>query len=141
MNKIVRNTLTVIVSIVFLCPLTVNAGKQQTVEGHMEGLDCVVSGHVCPMDNLDPHIVYEPDFVLHQGGTKYYLLLDVPREVKARYVKSKIRVTGEVRAKYNAIKVDKLEVERAGKFQKVWSRTSQWEEWKKRFYKGPPEGS
>jgi hypothetical protein len=141
MNRITRNTLVLAIVMVFLLPLSVDAGQNQTIEGRMEGLDCVLEGHVCPVDHLDPHITYEPDFVLHQGGTKYYLLLDVPRVVKARYVKSKVRVTGEVKAKYSAIKVDTLEVEQAGKFKKVWSRSSQWEEWKKRFYRGPSEGS
>lgn len=141
MNRITRNTLMLAIVMAFLLPLSVDAGQKQTIEGSMEGLYCVVEGHVCPVDHLDPHIAYEPDFVLHQGGTKYYLLLGVPRVVKAKYVKNKIRVTGEVKAKYNAIKVDKLEVERTGKFHEVWSRSSQWEEWKKRFYRGPPEGS
>ena len=141
MNKITGNTFMLAIVMAFLLPLSVDAGQKQTIEGHMEGLDCVVEGHTCPVDNLDPHIAYEPDFVLHQGGTKYYLLVGVPRVVKARYVKSKIRVTGDVKTKYNAIKVDKLEVEQAGKFKKIWSRSSQWEEWKKRFYRGPAEGS
>jgi hypothetical protein len=141
MNRITRNTLMLAIVMAFLLPLSVDAGQKQTVEGRMEGLDCVVEGHTCPVDHLDPHIAYEPDFVLHLGGAKYYLLLDVPRVVKARYVGGKIRVTGDVLTKYNAIKVEKLEVERAGKFQKVWSRSSQWEEWKKRFYRGPSEGS
>ena len=141
MNKIILVVFMIMVSVAFLAPLPVDGGQKQTVEGRMEGLDCIVEGHICPVDNLDPHIAYESDFVLHVGGTKYYLLLDVPRRVKAKYVKSKIRVTGDIKAKYNAIKVDKLEVEKKGKFQEVWSRSSQWEEWKKRFYRGPAQGS
>ena len=142
MSKLVRNTLMLIVSIAFLLPLPVDAGQKQTVEGRLVGLNCVVGGRdSCPTDNLDAHIAYEPDFVLHQGGAKYYLLLDLPRAVKVRHINEKIRVTGEVKGIFNAIKVDTLEAERKGKYEKVWSRLSQWEEWKKRFYRGPPEGS
>ena len=139
MNKIMRNTLILAIFMVFQLPLLVDAGQQQTVEGHMQGLLCVVEGDICPVDDLDPHIAYEPDFVLHQGGAKYYLLLGVPRAVKTRYIHSKIRVTGEVKAKYRSIIVEKLEVEQAGKFQKAWSRSSQWEVWKKKFYDGPSD--
>jgi hypothetical protein len=128
-----------IIALAIVSTSSVNAGQKQTVEGHMEGLNCIIDSHVCPVDNLDPHIAFEPDFVLYQGGTNYYLLLDVPRVVKARHIGEKIRVTGEVKTKYKAIRVDAIEVERSGKYKKVWSKSSQWNEWKKQFYRGTSE--
>ena len=47
----------------FLLPLIANA---DTIEGKMNGLNCAVSGVVCPIDKADPLIALETDFVVQQ---------------------------------------------------------------------------
>jgi hypothetical protein len=143
MNREIRVALTLIVAVVIVLPSSLYATGKEVFEGQMEGLNCVVHGHTCPVDNLDPHIAYEPDFVLHLGSTKHYLLLNVPLVVKARHVGEPIRVTGEANTKYNAIKVEKLEVKRSGKYHTVWSKKLQdqeWQKWQEEFYDGAGAG-
>jgi len=142
MNRETRIVLILIIAIMIILPSGVHAAKKKTIEGRMQGLNCVIHGHVCPVDGIDPHIVYEPDFVLHLVGTEHYLLLNVPHVVKVRYVGDKIRVTGDVNQKYRTMKVEKLEVKRSGKYEMVWSPRLQdqhWERWKKEFYEGSGE--
>ena len=120
-------------------PLAVDAAQTKTFVGHMEGLNCVIHGHLCPVDNLDPHIALESDFVLFLATDEHYLLPNIPRVVKAKYVGKPIRVTGEVTEKYRSIRVDKLEVKKSGNYKTVWSKWSQveeWEKWRKEFYEG-----
>lgn len=139
MKRNIRIGLLLTIALAITVPFQVDGAQQKTLEGHMEGLNCVFQGHLCPVDNLDPHIALEPDFVLYRENVEYYLLLNIPRVVKAKYVGKPIRVTGEVQVKYKAINVDKLEVKRSGKYKMVWSKFSQaseWERWKKEFHEG-----
>lgn len=139
MNRKKNIVLILVMVLLIAAPLTVAAVQMQTFEGHMEGLNCIIHGQLCPVDNLDPHIALESDFVLYLANDNHFLLPNIPRVVKAKYVGKAIRVTGEVNAKYKTIKVDKLEVKRGGSYKVVWSKWSQmeeWERWKKEFYEG-----
>jgi len=142
MNKNRKFLLTLFLSAALLMPVAVSAA--QTVQGHMEALDCILYGKPCPIDNLDPHMALVTDFVLFLGkGSKHYLLPNIPRNVKAQYIGKAIRVTGEVNRKYRAIKAEKLEVKRSGSYKTVWPRESKrddWEKWLKEFHQGRLDG-
>jgi hypothetical protein len=100
----------------------VDARAAKTIEGWMQGFNCVVHGHKCPIDTLDPHLMLEPDFVLLLKDGNYWLMPNIARIVKAKYVHSAIRVTGDLNPKYRSIDVDKLEVKKDGSFKTAWSK-------------------
>lgn len=100
----------------------VGAMTTKTLEGRMQGYQCVVHGHVCPVDSLDPHLMLEPDFVLVAEKGEYWLMPNIDRVVKAKYVHQPIRVTGILSDRYNSVDVVLLEVEEDGRFVTVWSQ-------------------
>lgn len=138
MNKNRKFLLTRFLSAALLMPVAVDAA--QTVEGHIEALECIMYGKPCPVDNLDPHMAPVTDFVLFLGkGSEHYLLPNIPRSVKAQYIGKAIKVTGEVNKTYRTIKANKLEVKRSGSYKTVWPRESKrddWEKWQKEFHGG-----
>lgn len=93
-----------------------------SVEGKVQGLNCAVYGKVCPVDKKDPHVAGENTFVVLSSKKKYYFLSNIDRALMARWVTDKIRVTGELDPKYNAIKAKKIEVMSDGKYQVQWSQ-------------------
>jgi hypothetical protein len=120
MKKNISFVIALIIALAFIAP--VGAGAAKTVEGWMQGFNCVVHGHRCPVDTLDPHLMLESDFVLLVNDDNYWLMPNIARIVKAKYVQDAIRVTGALNPKYKSIDVDKLEVKKNGAFKIVWSK-------------------
>ena len=116
------------------------ATEEKTVEGRMEGLNCLLHEKVCPVDHLDPHVAFESDFVLFMEKKDDYLLIpNIPKIVKARHIGKKIRIRGTINTKYKTIIATDLKVKKEGAFRMVWSRDAQmdeWEKWRKGFYEG-----
>ncbi|MDJ0623191.1 MAG: hypothetical protein QNJ17_09505 [Desulfocapsaceae bacterium] len=109
------------VLIVFLSFPAMGAQKR-IFEGSMQGYSCVLHGHTCPRDALDPHLELEPDFVLYKDSDEYYLLPNVSKVVKAKYVHKPIRIVGTMSPRYRAIDVDELQVMKDDTFKTVWSK-------------------
>ena len=130
MKRSILYPLVLVVSIAFMVPAGAYAAK--TVEGWIQGLNCVRYGHNCPIDRLDPHLMFEPDFVLLLKDGDYWLMPNVARIVKAKYVHKTIRVTGNTDAKFKSIEVDKLEVKDGGSYKTIWSKAMMKKEWQKR---------
>jgi hypothetical protein len=120
MKKNILFTFVLITALAFIVPVVARASK--TVEGWMQGYNCVVNGTRCPIDTLDPHLMLEPDFALIVDNGNYWLMPNIARNVKAKYVHNAIRVTGDLNSKYNSIDVDKLEVKKNGSYTTVWSK-------------------
>ena len=120
MKKNILFTFGLITALAFIVPVGARASK--TVEGWIQGYNCVVHGHRCPIDTLDPHLMLEPDFALIVNNGNYWLMPNIARDVKAKYVHNAIRVTGDLNSKYNSIDVDKLEVKKSGNYTTVWSK-------------------
>ena len=112
--------------------MPVTAKTANTFDGWMQGFNCVAHGHKCPVDRLDPHLTLEPDFVLLLNDGDYFLLPNIGRIVKARYVHKPIRVIGDVNPKYKSIDVDQLQVKEGNSFKTVWSKKMMMEEWEER---------
>jgi hypothetical protein len=106
----------------FLLPLIANA---DTIEGKMNGLNCAISGVVCPIDKADPLIALETDFVVQEPDGTFYIIPNVDRAVKARAVLEEVKVTGKVNPTYKSIQADALEVKRGGEWKLVWSQKMQ----------------
>jgi len=110
---------------------------ERTLTGHMEGLNCIYVEDLCAIDNRDPHIALELDFVLLLKNDAHYLLTNVPREVKIQFFAKEIKVTGDVKEEYRAITVKTLKVKVGGRYIKVWTPQAEardWKEWRRRFY-------
>ena len=120
MKKNILLIVMLIIALAFIAP--VGAGAAKTVEGRMQGCNCVVHGHRCPVDTLDPHLMLESDFVLLVNDDNYWLMPNIARIVKAKYVQDAIRVTGALNPKNKSIDVDKLEDKKNGAFKIVWSK-------------------
>lgn len=101
-----------------LMPLSAFA---ETITGKLNGLQCAMSGFVCPVDQIDAMVALERDFVVQLPDGTYYSLTNVDRTVKARYALKEVSVTGKVNKLYKAIDVDSLQV--GGKT--VWSKKMQ----------------
>ena len=96
MKKYTMITLLFVMTIAYSLP----AMAKDTFDGWMQGFNCVTHGHVCPTDALDPHLAFEPDFVLYLDKDEYFLLPNIDRVVKAKYVHQPIRVTGTLNPKH-----------------------------------------
>ncbi len=116
---------------VLLFALPVMAKTATTIDGWMQGYNCVTHGHKCPVDSLDPHLALEPDFVLYLDDGQYFLLPNIDRIIKAKYVHHEIRVIGEKNPKYAIINVNTLQVKKGDNYKTVWSKKMAYEEWKK----------
>lgn len=120
--NISKRHISLISALVVFTLFGVGTAFSATVEGRIQGLQCVVSGILCPVDDQDPHIAAENTFVVVTGPNSYLLVPNLDRAVMARYLMSKVRVSGEKSAKYNSIKADKFEVYKDGKWQTAWSK-------------------
>ncbi len=115
-----------------LFALPVMAKTATTIDGWMQGYNCVNQGHKCPVDALDPHLALEPDFVLYLENGEYFLLPNIHRIIKAKYVHHEIRVTGKKNPRYATIDVNTLQVKKGDRFITVWSKKMAMEELQKR---------
>ena len=118
-----------------LLPLAASA-ETVTLTGKMNGLNCVLTGYVCPVDKKDPVKALETDFVLQTPDGKFYYLTNLSRDVKATYFLDSVEVTGNLNEKYDAIQVDALKVFQGNAYKTVWSQAMHQEALKELF--GPP---
>jgi hypothetical protein len=81
-----------------------------------------LQGKLCPVDNQDPHIAAETNFVVVTGSDSYFLIPNVDRAILARHLMSKVRVSGETSSKYKSIKADRFEVQVNGKWKTAWTQ-------------------
>jgi len=108
-------TLTSIMAALFLTP-----ASAETIEGTIQGADCVINGLYCAEDRADPHLFMEDNFILVTEGGGYYFLPNLYRSVPESCYKQNVKVTGKRRGK--AIRVDTLDVKKAGKYHRIWDR-------------------
>ena len=86
--------------------------------GSIQGANCVVHNSTCPVDGNDAHTALENDFVLLQGGGKYFFLPNIERSLKTKYIGKNIRVTGDLKG--DRLLVSKIAVKDGGSFKTVW---------------------
>jgi len=124
----------IILPLTFLLVLTIPFaayGLPRTMMGELQGLNCAMKGLKCPADRMDVHLATEPDFVLVQnveGRITYHRLINLPRDVKVRYVGEVVIVTGDVHPKDNSIAVDRFEVQRGVFYGVIWTKEMQQQE-------------
>jgi hypothetical protein len=92
-----------------------------SVEGTIQGYDCVVTGTVCPIGKEDPYVATQKVFILLTEGKDYYFVPNVDRAILARHVNQKVRISGELSSKYNSIRAETIEGMEKGAWKTAWS--------------------
>ncbi len=118
----VKINLLAVLGAALLLPAVANA---ESIAGKMNGLNCAITGYVCPIDKRDPMVALEADFVVQKPDGEYYLIPNIDRAVKARYALEEVVVTGKVNPQYRTIQADTLAVTQNGATQVVWSQEAQ----------------
>jgi len=103
----------VVAGIVSMVPFIANA--KEVLTGKLVGFTSFIHQIEAPVDNKDPRIKLENDFVLLMPNGEYYLLDNVSRNFKIRYFDKTVRVEGRVNNEYRSITVSKLQVDKKGK--------------------------
>lgn len=96
--------------LVCMAPLAANAAME-TKTGTITGLACATVGYTCPIDEADPMIAMERDFVLLKDDGDWYIMPNLDRGVKARHALKKVQVKGFVDERYRSINVEELIVD------------------------------
>ena len=94
------------------------AQKQMAFEGTIQGLNCVHFQQKCPEKDLDMYIALEHDFVLLLSDGSHFVLPNLDRGIKARYLTKDVRIHGV--QKGTSIWVEKLEVKVGKQYRLVW---------------------
>jgi hypothetical protein len=116
-----KTKILVILLPVFILFVTAAWSAPATLEGQIQGYNCVVQGKPCPVGKEDPTVAVEETFVLLTPDGKYYFVPNVPMRTMARHITQQARVTGDMDPKYNAVRATNLEVNMNGQWKTVWN--------------------
>ena len=109
MKGLKNNLATVLLAGILLCSLPLAASAaMETKTGTIAGLTCATVGYTCPIDQSDPMLALERDFVLVVESGDFYLMPNLDRGIKARHVLKEVTVKGLVNEKYRSIDVVEL---------------------------------
>ena len=95
-----------------------SAAEQVTIEGTIQGYNCITTGKICPVDKNDPWVQTEDVFALYTRENDFYLVSNMNREALKVHTNEIVRITGEVDPKYRSMKASRLEVLDEGSWQK-----------------------
>lgn len=101
--------------------LTPVIGVADTIEGLMNGLNCVSKGEICPTDKNDPHVLLERDFVVQTPDGDFFYITNMDWRTKLRFVLQKVRVIGKFSDRSMAIAADEFWVKQEDGYQLKWS--------------------
>ncbi|OEU66003.1 MAG: hypothetical protein BBJ57_10200 [Desulfobacterales bacterium PC51MH44] len=110
-----------IATFIALIFLGVGSAAAATIQGSVQGLNCVTDGTICPLDKADPHIAGENVFVILGKDKSYHFVPNLDRAILARYLGKEVRVTGKVNSKYNSVAAEKFDVNFKGGWKTVWT--------------------
>lgn len=96
-------------------------GAQGTLEGTIQGYNCVMQGKTCPVGGEDPLVATEFTFVLLTPDNKFYFVPNIDRAVLARHVAEEVRINGDINKEKNAIKASSIQAKRGGMWRTVYT--------------------
>lgn len=114
-----------LISLVTLLIPTLVFGAPVTIEGTIQGHNCVTQGRTCPIGMEDPLIATESIFVVLTPDNKYHFLPNIDRAVLARHIAEPVKIVGEMNSQHNSIRVQSLAVNKNGQWRVVWSQEMQ----------------
>ncbi len=100
-------------ALAFAAPVTIN--------GTIQGFNCVTQGRTCPIGQEDPLAATENVFVLLTPDNKYYFVPNIDRNVMARHIAEQVQIRGDLNLRQSAIRAQSLAVQRNGQWRVVWS--------------------
>jgi len=100
-------------ALAFAAPITIN--------GTVQGFNCVTQGRTCPIGQEDPLVATENVFVLLTPDNKYYFVPNVDRAVMARHVAEQVQIKGDLIPQQSSIRAQSIAVSRNGQWRVVWS--------------------
>jgi len=92
-----------------------------SLEGTIQGFNCVTNGKFCPDCAEDPLVITESAFVLQTQGSEYFFLPNIDRTLLTKQLNKRVKVEGDRKSKFNSIKAKDLYVKDERKWKKVWS--------------------
>ena len=108
---------TLVSLILIIVPVTALAQELAKFEGTIQGLNCVHFQQKCPEKDLDMYIALEHDFVLLLSDGSHFVLPNLDRGIKARYLTKEVRIRGE--QKGTTIRVENFEVKKGNQYRLV----------------------
>ncbi len=96
-------------------------GAQGSLEGTIQGYNCVLQGKTCPVGGEDPLVATEFTFVLLTPDNKFYFVPNIDRAVLARHVAEEVRINGDINKEKNAIKASSILAKRGGMWRTVYT--------------------
>lgn len=106
--------------LILLAP-TLALAAPVTINGTVQGFNCVTQGRTCPIGQEDPLVATENVFVLLTPDNKYYFVPNVDRAVMARHVAEQVQIRGDLNVQQSAIRAESIAVSRNGQWRVVWS--------------------
>ena len=88
-------TITLGLSISLIAPAAGMAAESVTYDGIIQGLNCVHYGKKCPEEDLDMYIAMEHDFILLLPDGRHFVLPNLDRGIKTRYLTKEVRIIGK----------------------------------------------
>jgi hypothetical protein len=107
------------ISMSLIVPTTGMTAEFATYEGTIQGLNCIHFQQKCPEKDLDMYIALEHDFVLLLADGRHFVLPNLDRGIKARYLTKDVRIRGK--QKGTTIWVDNLELKEGQRYRLVWN--------------------
>jgi len=117
-----KKTLSVFIFVMYFCPGLILAAPG-TIEGTIQGYNCVMQGRTCPVGSEDPLVATENTFILLTGDNKYYFIPNVDRAILARHVAEKVKIYGDI-DRNNALRAQVIWTSKDGKWKEVWDASS-----------------
>jgi hypothetical protein len=99
------------------------AAKTVTYDGSIQGLNCVHYKQDCPEEDLDMYIALEHDFVLLLPDGRHFVLPNLDRGIKARYLAQDVRVRGKQEG--TTVWVEQIQVKKGHIYKIVWDAEKQ----------------
>lgn len=107
--------------IFFLLLLTPAMAFGASLEGTVQGYNCILQGKTCPIGSEDPLVASEYTFVLLTADNKFYFVPNVDRAVMARHVAREVRINGDINKENNAMRASSIESKKDGKWRVVYT--------------------
>jgi hypothetical protein len=107
------------ISMSLILPTTGMTAEFATYEGTIQGLNCIHFQQKCPEKDLDMYIALEHDSVLLLADGRHFVLPNLDRGIKARYLTKDVRIRGK--QKGTTIWVDNLELKEGQRYRLVWN--------------------
>ena len=91
------------------------------IEGTVKPFMCVIYGISCPINQEDPVAAAAEHIIVFTDEGKYYFVLNMSTRILARHLFETVRISGDVKEKYNAIYADSMEVYEDGEWVTTWT--------------------